>query len=185
MTRTTGTPGYAPVAKLLHWLVFAALVAQFAVGYSLERADDLLEGVVERWLDGEDGRLVLVHVALGSTILVLACIRLAWRKWAGLPPWAPGLSATERRVASRVEQVLYATMFLIPLTGFALVLVSGEDWELGTRTWQAPLELFDDDVWLGAHITTHIVFLGAFVVHVALVLKHQFWDRDDLLGRML
>lgn len=76
-------------------------------------------------------------------------------------------------------------MFLIPLTGLALLLVSGEDWDLGTREWQAPLELADDDVLLGAHIATHLAFFAAFATHVGLVLKHQFIDRDALLRRML
>lgn len=84
----------------------------------------------------------------------------------------------------RVERILYAGMFLMPWTGIALVLLSGEDWELGRRGWRAPLEVIDDDLLLGAHIATHIVFLGALLVHVGMVLRHQLLDRDGLLRRM-
>jgi cytochrome b561 len=45
--------------------------------------------------------------------------------------------------------------------------------------------LVDDDILLGAHILTHVAFFLAFAVHVGLVLKHQFVDRDNLLRRML
>lgn len=76
-------------------------------------------------------------------------------------------------------------MFLIPFTGLALALVSGEDWDLGGREWEAPYEGADDDVLLWAHIATHVTFLTAFTVHVGLVLKHQLIDRDRLLRRML
>jgi cytochrome b561 len=61
---------------------------------------------------------------------------------------------------------------------------AGEDWEFGRREWRAPLEVIDDDLLLGAHIATHIVFRGALTVHVGMVLRHQLLDRDGLLRRM-
>ncbi|MEX0869468.1 MAG: cytochrome b/b6 domain-containing protein [Nitriliruptoraceae bacterium] len=178
-------PGYGRVTKLLHWLMFVALLGQFVVGYAIERADDLLAWAVDRWLGGEEEGLLAVHAGIGIVILSLAIVRVIWRRRVGLPPWAPGLSALERRIAHRVEQILYGMMFLIPLTGLALVLVSGEDWDLRGGEWQAPYEWVDDDVLLPAHIATHLTFLAAFAVHVGLVLKHQFIDRDRLLSRML
>jgi cytochrome b561 len=182
---TDGAQGYGSVTKTLHWVTAAVLAAQLVVGYSLERADDLLEEPTERWLGG-DGGLLPIHVGLGLTILGLTLLRVVWRAATTLPPWAEGLSATERRLAHRVEQVLYGTLFLIPLTGLGLVLLSGEDWETGNdREWRAPWELADDDVLLGAHIATHLVFFAALLLHVGLVLKHQLVDRDRLLNRML
>lgn len=177
--------GYGVGAKVLHWGMLLALVAQFAVGYSMERAEGLLGWAVNRLLGGEDDRLLVVHVGLGVAILALAVVRVAWRKVAGLPPWAETLSEGERRFAHRVEQVLYWMMFLIPLTGLALVLISGEDWDLNGGEWVAPLEWIDDDVLLAAHISAHLVFFGGFFAHVGLVLKHQLINRDGLLRRML
>ena len=177
--------GFGVVAKVLHWGMMLALGAQFVVGYAMERADDLLDGPVDLWLGGEDDRLLVVHVVLGVAILGLAVVRVAWRKVAGLPPWAETLSHRERHFAHRVEQVLYGMMFLIPITGLALVLISGEDWDLNGGEWVAPREWIDDDVLLPAHIAAHLVFFGALIAHVGLVLKHQLVDRDGLLRRML
>jgi cytochrome b561 len=177
--------GYGLVTKVLHWSTVAALAGQFTVGYSMHRADDLLEGAVDRWLAGEEDRLLLVHAGLGVAILALAGLRVLWRRLTPLPPWAEGLSQRERRIAHRVERALYWTLFLIPLTGLSLVLLSGEDWETGEREWAAPWELADDDVLLAAHIATQLVFFAALAAHVGLVLKHQLVDRDRLLNRML
>ena len=177
--------GYGLVTKLLHWVTALALVAQFTVGYAMRRADDLLEPAVDRWLGGEEDRLLVVHDGLGVGILAVAGLRVLWRASTSLPEWAEGLSEVERRIEHRAEQVLYWTLFLIPLTGLSLVLLSGEDWELGGREWEAPWELADDDALLTAHIITHLVFFGALVIHVGLVLKHQLVDRDHLLDRML
>lgn len=176
---------YGRVARMLHWVMVVALAAQFVVGYAMETFDDLLDGLVDRWFGGEDDLLLVLHAGLGVTILLLGLVRVGWRRAVGLPPWAPGLSKAERRLESRVEKVLYTMMFLIPLTGLALVLGSGEDWDLGAREWQAPREWLDDDVLLGAHVATHLVFFAAFLTHLGLVLKHQFIDRDGLLRRML
>lgn len=177
--------GYGVGAKVLHWVMVLVLAAQFVVGYSLERADGLLDWAVDGWLGGEDDRLLVVHVGLGLVVLVLALVRVGWRKVAGLPPWAETLSDGERRFAHRVEQILYWVMFLIPLTGLALVSISGEDWDLNGGEWVAPREWIDDDVLLAAHISAHLVFFAAFFAHVGLVMKHQLIDRDGLLRRML
>lgn len=184
MANGSDDQGYRFVAKFLHWAMFLALGAQFLVGYSIERADDLLEVAVDRWLGGEDDNLILVHGAIGMGILLLAVVRLVWRKTMGLPPWAQGLSEFERKLAHRVEKALYWTMFLIPVTGLALVLVSGEDWDLAGREWDSPWELVPKSRLLAVHILTHVTFLVAFCVHVGLVLKHQLLDRDRLLNRM-
>ena len=177
--------GYGLVTKLLHWLMLVAIAAQFVLGYSMQGAD-LLEGVVDRWLDGDEERLLSAHAPLGLTILALAIARVLWRASGTLPAWADGLSSVERRVMLWVERILYWLMFLIPLTGLSLVLASGEDWDVGERTeWQAPLELADDGALLAAHIATHLTFFAALTVHVGIVLKHQLVDRDRLLNRML
>ena len=113
-----------------------------------------------------DDRLLTAHVLLGVTILVLATFRLYWRRRrATLPPWAPGLSPTERIIAHWTERALYLLLFVIPLTGLFLVLVS------------------DDAV--GVHVASHLAFFAVVTIHVGMVLKHQLIDRDRLLRRML
>ena len=82
-----------------------------------------------------------------------------------MPPWAPGLSKTERTVAHWTERALYLLLFTIPLTGLWLVLIS------------------DDAV--GVHVASHIAFFVVVAAHIGLVLKHQLIDRDRLLRRMI
>jgi cytochrome b561 len=167
--------GYGTVSKALHWLTVVALLAQFTVGY-LMGSDDSGRGR-GRGRGGESGRgrgrggddldegLLWVHVALGVTILLLAVLRVLWRRAVDLPPWAETLSETERRLAHWTERVLYLTLFVIPLSGLAMVLLDA------------------DLLWL--HVTGHVMFFAALAAHVGLVLKHQVLDRDRLLQRML
>ena len=169
---------YGGVTKTLHWATVVAVAAQFTVGYLLDaggrgrgrgrgRGGDSGRGQ-GRGGDLEvfgDDRLLTAHVLLGVSILVLACVRLGWRRHRGLPPWAPGLSASERVIAHWTERILYTLLFVVPLSGLWLVLV-------------------DDDA-LFLHVAGHFCFYAALAAHVGLVLKHQLVDRDRLLRRML
>ena len=71
----------------------------------------------------------------------------------------------ERTLAHWTERALYVLLFVIPLTGLWLVLVS------------------DDAVAL--HVASHIAFFCVVAAHIGLVLKHQLIDRDRLLRRMI
>ncbi len=178
-----GPHGYGIVTKTLHWALFAAIAVQFAVGYLLDtddsgrgrgrgrgRGEDSGRGR-GRGGDGDaytpfgDDALLTVHVVLGGTVLLLGVIRLVWRLATPLPPWAPALTAGERRLAHATEVVLYAATFAVPATGLALLL-SGDDL-------------------LPVHIAAQVLLYVAVAAHVGLVLKHQVLDRDHLLARML
>jgi cytochrome b561 len=138
---------YGAITKLLHWVTVLAVATQFVVGYSIARGEDTWEGVF-----GKDDSIVLVHAALGLGILTLALVRLLWRASGQLPAWAPALSSFERALEARLEKTLYLLLFLIPPSGLALLLGSGEDWKFGhDREWEAPFEVADDGTVDGAH----------------------------------
>ncbi|WP_168714849.1 cytochrome b/b6 domain-containing protein [Streptomyces sp. A0592] len=171
------TAGYRPFAKFLHWSVVAAFAVQFALGYALDasgsgrgrgRSGDSGRGRgrgAEYELFGDEAVLT-AHVLVGAGIVVLGATRLMWRRGTTLPPWAPTLTPFERRLAHRTETVLYLLTFVVPLTGVVL-LASGDE----------------DLLWV--HVAAQAGLLTAVACHVALVLKHQFLDRDRLLRRML
>ncbi len=169
---------FGRTARTLHWLTVAALAAQFTVGYLLD-VDDHGRGR-GRGRGGDSGRgrgrggdlavfgedgLLTAHVVLGVSILALALVRLWWRRHAGLPPWAASLSPTERTVAHWTERCLYLLLFVIPLTGLWLVVVS-------------------DDA-LAVHVGAHVAFFVALAAHLGLVFKHQVIHRDRFLRRMI
>lgn len=128
-----------------------------------ERGDDTL---ATAWSDLWSGRLGAdgislpeVHIMLGLALLVLGGLRVLWRRIAPLPPWDPRLSASDRRLSHVTERVLISLMFVVPLTGIALVAVS-------------------DDL-VALHVAAHIAFFVALGAHLFLVL------RRGLLPRML
>ncbi|MGW9450832.1 cytochrome b [Streptomyces sp. NPDC055632] len=176
------SPGYRPLTKVLHWSVVVAFAVQFAVGYALDASESGRGRGRGRGEESGRGRgrgrggdgyepfgedaLLTVHVLVGALVVVLGVARLLWRRHTELPPWAPTLTAFERRFAHRTEVALYALTFVVPVTGI-LLLAS------------------DDDGLLWVHVTAQVLFLAALACHVGLVLKHQLVDRDRLLRRML
>lgn len=167
--------GYDVVTRLLHWLTVMLLLAQFAVGYGM--------GTVSEWISGTDDSdadesAVFAHAWLGAAILVLATVRLLWRQIAGLPPWAAQLTERDRRLAHRTEQLLYVLLFVIPVTGLALLFVSGEERDVAVdREWHPPSALVDDDLLLSAHVLSHIALYLLLVFHIGLAVRRRTLTR--------
>jgi len=182
----TDAQGYRTTTKVLHWLTVLLLAGQLVVGYFLDvddgggrgrgrgrggdsgrgrgRGGDDEERLLDVALTGDEPLLTL-HVVLGVSILLVAVLRLLWRRVTELPPWAECLSETQRRLAHWTERTLYAALVAMPLTG--VLLLAG-----------------DDDL-LPLHVASHVVLYGAVTVHLGLVLRHTVLRRDRLLSRML
>jgi cytochrome b561 len=166
--------GYGAVSKGLHWLTVALLAAQIMLGYRLEE-------FAETFVDDDsdyDESLVFLHAGLGIAVLALATIRLLWRLATPLPRWSERLSALDRRIEHRVEQVLYLMLFVMPATGLGLLYFSGEERDIAEdHEWQPPFDIVDADVALAAHVASHVVLYAAVAVHVGLVLWRRTFRR--------
>ena len=177
------TPAYGAVARALHWATVLGLATQFAIGYlavdpgqgrGRGRGRGRGEGSGNGRGRGRGGDVDLdavlddgwltAHAALGVAILVITGFRWWWRHHHGLPPWSPALGRRERVLAHWTERALYAALVAMPATGLWLVLAG--------------------DGAVTAHVLSHVVALVAVIAHVALVLKHQWIQRDGLLRRM-
>src|ERR1051325_1739583 len=82
--QSAASTGYAPVAKLLHWLVAVLMIAQFVIAYLMPHIGR----------NTQPNTIINLHFSLGVVILAVVIARLAWR-WThaepapldGLPPW--------------------------------------------------------------------------------------------------
>lgn len=129
------------------------------------REDDVASDVVSGNASGDGISLPEVHVALGLLIIVLAVVRMLWRRSTPLPPWAEHLSGAERRLEALLEKLLLALLVVVPATGL-LLMQAGDDW-------------------LPLHVTAQIAFLVTIAVHVGLVLRHTVLKRNRHVARML
>ena len=177
------THGYGWLTKLLHWLIALLFALQYVSATIMIRtaADATTLGIGQAaYYDW--------HKSLGLVALVLAIARLVNRRAGELPPWAPTLTPLEQKLIHRAEQLLYAAMLVMPLSGLAYVMAGG----YGVRLFGvADLPNFiavspgvaATARWL--HVASAILLLLPLGAHLALVLAHQFGLRDRLLERML
>lgn len=152
---------YSRTQIVLHWAVVLLILVQFLAHEGMEHAWDAFE---------ETGAATAspgawLHIVAGLGVLGLALWRLALRLTRGAPPPPPGDPAAQRMAATLTHWLLYALLFLVPLSGAAA-------WFLGAG---AAAE---------AHEVLKSVLLVLAALHLAAALYHQFVRRDGLMSRM-
>jgi cytochrome b561 len=166
---------YNRTARTLHWVMAIPIVALLLFG--------------EQTMGNHDARwLPTLHASVGLVIVLMFGVRLLWR-W-NHPPPVPARRPRWEMLASRaVHCLLYGAMLLIPLTGW-LAYTEHVRRSLGMRpaSWfglKIPL-LPDYGInWHVIHNWGGKLALALIALHVVAALKHQFYDRDDTLKRML
>jgi cytochrome b561 len=174
---------YGWLVKALHWAVVMLFALQFVGGWTMTR---LPPGGGAYGMSG-DG-LYNWHKTIGLVALAIAVVRLWARRAASLPPWAPTLSGAERKLIHRYEQLFYAAMFVMPVSGFIYVMAGGYGVLLFGQ-WPLPNPLGEWKPLAAlarwAHVGAAVVLAAAILLHAGLVLRHQLLLKDGLLRRML
>jgi cytochrome b561 len=171
-------PRYSAVAQGFHWIIAALIVAQFTLAWL---ADDLPLGMHKL-------ALLARHKSFGMTILMLAVLRLLWRLFNRPPELPSGMSKIEKLLARATHIAFYVLLFAMPLTGW--MMSSAKNYSVswfGRFTWPnlvAPNEHAFDLLRSTHHILSYVL-LAIAILHILAALKHHFWNKDDVLVRML
>jgi cytochrome b561 len=169
---------YTAVAQAFHWVVAALIVTQFTLAW-LEQ--DLPLGMHKL-------ALLARHKSFGMTVLMLAILRLLWRLNNPPPPLPAGMTAVERALARATHIAFYVLLFAMPITGW--MMSSAKNYSVswfGLFTWPNLIGK-DADAYVFLHSTHEILSYALFaiaVLHILAALKHHFWNKDDVLVRML
>jgi len=169
---------YGAVAQTFHWVIVALIVTQFVLA---NLADDLPLGA--RKLE-----LLARHKSFGMTVLMLAALRLLWRLKNPPPALPSAMKPIERLVARVTHIAFYVLLFAMPLSGW--LMSSAKNYSVswfGLFTWpnligksQNAFKLLQTT----HHVLSDALFATA-MLHILAALKHHFWDKDDVLLRML
>lgn len=172
------TQRWGVLSQLAHWLIVALIVAQY-----------VLARIAEDLPLGNDKIAALArHKSIGITLLVLAVLRLLWR-WCGAVPPMPATVRPYEQTSARITHVLlYALLFLQPLTGW--MMSSALNFPV---SWFGLVQLPDlvspshplFDVFHGAHEMLFNVLCIIALLHATAALWHHFVLKDDVLRRML
>jgi cytochrome b561 len=161
---TPHSAGYTRAQILLHWLIAALVIFQLLFGEDIVPAFRAFNRGVEPAADAMFS--ANLHVYVGIAILVLAFVRLALRFSYGAPALPEGESTWLRLLAQIAHVVLYAAIFLMPLTGIL--------------AWYFGIE------WVGeVHEIGKPVTIAAIAAHAAGALWQHFVAKSGVLMRMI
>jgi cytochrome b561 len=177
---------YDAVAIGLHWLIAVGILALIVIGLSMYHLDlDLMTKF----------RLYQLHKSIGITVLLAAVLRLGWRMTHKPPPLPLTMPESERKAAEVAHIALYALLFFLPLTGWALV--SASPLNLPTVLYsvlpwphlpffaelqnKAPVEhvlklIHGKGAWL---------LIALLAIHIGAAVRHHLVRGDGILYRML
>lgn len=189
---------YTVVAIILHWAIAVAILGMIPLGWWMG------EALEQPATQAQAIAAFQLHKSIGLTVLALSVIRLAWRLMNPAPPLPEGMKPWERLLAKAVHWAFYGIIVFMPLTGWLYVSTA---WSVHDhRALDVPTLYFglfrvphilglagmSEDVRAAlaaifefSHSKLAWGAIGLAVLHVAAALKHQFVDKDGLLGRMI
>ena len=171
---------YSTGAIIFHWLIAAAIIANWLIARIAEDAPE-----------AKEQELMGVHFALGMSVLILSVVRVGWRLTHRRPPPNPVHRPWERLLSSVVHKLFYILMIALPFTGYMMVqtYTGGMDVNMFGLFDMPGITMAKDEaankIFNNLHENFAATMLVLFLLHVAGALKHQLLDRDGTLYRML
>ena len=169
---------YTTVAIVLHWLVAAIVLGQFALGWWMQE--------IPKQPPGPRAEAFNLHKSIGLVVLTLMLARIAWRL-GHPPPLLPAMPRWQARLARTTHLLLYVALVALPLTGYLGSMFSGypvKFFGMALPAW--PGKNAELKEWMStAHLGLAWALASLFAVHMAGVAKHTFANRDGLLRRMI
>ncbi|HEY8190743.1 MAG TPA: cytochrome b [Micavibrio sp.] len=168
---------FGVVHKALHWIIAVLVIAMICVGLymvSLDPSPKLF-------------RIYALHKSVGISILTLAVLRLAWRMSNIRPMPLPNHQAWEKFLATIIHALLYAALFIMPLSGWIMSSAKGFSVSVFGLFTLPNLVRPDKslaDLAITVHSYTAWTLIAMIALHAAGALKHHLIDRDDTLRRM-
>ena len=177
---------YSWAAIILHWTIAALILTNIGLAWYFTR----LKGPAEIAPLG-------LHKSIGITVLMLSVLRVAIRIAIPPPPLPERMPGWEKTAARTLHTLFYLLILGLPLSGWAMVSASPlirvhPTVLFGIVPWPAlrlpglsPDQLHDArHLFSATHLTLAWIAYFAISLHVGAALKHQFLDRDEVLGRM-
>lgn len=172
---------YSKVAMGLHWLIALMIIGLIIFGLLMTNPN-----TPNRFA------LYQLHKSFGILVLLFSILRLIWRLTHKPPELPSDMKPWEIAVAKFTHIAFYIIMIGMPLLGWAMVSAS---------PIPIPTRIFDivpwpnmpgivrgealADLFAMLHRNIGKFTIALIALHIGAALKHQFINKDGLLGRML
>ena len=167
---------YSKGAIWLHWIIAAMMITMLFLG------EDMIRHATASFYPS-------LHASLGISILVLSLVRIWWRLSHPVPALPATMKNWEQKISYATHFTFYLLMIGLPLSGLMSfstesakeVAVAG-----ATLFGVLPVPALPNIGGIGGNVHGLGAKIGQVLVilHILAALKHQFWDKDNLLKRM-
>jgi cytochrome b561/polyisoprenoid-binding protein YceI len=173
---------YTPTAKLAHWLIAFLIFVQFPLAW-----------VMDDFTGVQKFQAFNLHKSLGLTVLALTALRLIWRLFNPAPALPPSIPERQRMAALIAHALFYLVIFLMVMTGWAMISVSDKPSvffqfaPFPLLPWLSDLPASDKkaykDIFEGAHAVLGYALLALIALHLAGALRHAML-KDGIVQTM-
>jgi cytochrome b561 len=174
---TNTTDRFGIVAILFHWLMAIIIIGMLTLGlYMADQPKSLWKIKLYGW-----------HKEWGMLVLMLVIFRIIWRT-GNRNPLLSMLPAWERISAKLTHYALYFFMIAMPLTGWLLSSAADRPVSFfGMFVIPTLIPPNEKQVEVFAEIHEWLAYglIATICLHVLAALKQHFFNKDDILKRML
>jgi cytochrome b561 len=170
---------YSRTAIALHWIIALLVLTTIPLGvYGATFETELGQAATN------------THKSIGILILAFSLVRLGWRLTHRPPPLPTQMTPALRMIARISHTLFYVLLLVLPLSGWWMSSAVPERHPFGFGLFEVPfLPVPRGFAWAGPAFLIHtalgFLMIGLVALHIAAALKHHFFDKDDVLGRML
>lgn len=185
MSRVADRSRYSSVAIALHWTIGLIIIGNLVSGMTIDYFFDSPDPVMQQL----GNTIIGLHKSFGLTVIMLTLVRICWRI-ANPPPPLPAHMTRLEIILSKVSHYgFYALMLLMPMTGWAMTSTGKTLYPLGWfgvfEVPKLPLDRSMGGFFAQSHAVLGWMTLATLALHLLAVAKHHYFDRDNLLARML
>ncbi|TXC68794.1 cytochrome b [Sphingorhabdus soli] len=175
--RSTETARYGRVAIWFHWILAALVIANIAI---VELTEDASRAVRGEWMG--------THKSIGIAVLAVTLGRIAWRLAHTPPPQPATMKRWEVLFSKTVHGLFYFLLLALPLTGWIFASTNGKPinffglFDISALPVSSSKDLREQFESIHKLLGNAMLYLA--ILHILAALKHQFIDRDGLIGRL-
>jgi cytochrome b561 len=165
---------YDRFSRLLHWVLAVGIIYASLVGYGLHFISD--PRIFTFFSE--------LNMSLATMMTLLMILRFTWRFFRPAVPYAEHIKGNKKGLVILLHEIFYLIIFTVLISGF-LMLKDGY-MLFGLLSVAQPLQNLEVNLFFfQVHRYSCIALGGMLLMHVAAVIKHQVFDKNDILSRMV
>ena len=169
------------MAIILHWAIAVLVLSTIPLGWFGASSESALAQSATN-----------LHKTVGIAILALTLVRVAWRLTHKPPALPENMRRSLRWIAKISHGFFYFLLIVMPLSGWWMssAVPDPDRHVFGFGIFDIPF-LPVPRGWHSAgpahfvHTSLAWLMVGLAVLHITAALKHHYFDKDDILARML